>query len=207
MGPRSAKSAQQDGKLQKSSALCPPPRFSRNSRPSALAPQLIHSPGAGPSLHVHTGVRTRGPAPPRTRPGPRSPPPVRGEYPGRPLSPRPAAAFPAPRQLYPRAAPARRPAGPDSFAAPSRCLPGRPRPGHGRQPALPGAASAPRRLRLALRPAPGRCSEGSPRLARPPGCGLCPSPPSARCRRPRGVSPLLEVHGPVTSFFVVGDVY
>lgn len=137
MGPRSAKSAQQDGKLQKSSALCPPPRFSRNSRPSALAPQLIHSPGAGPPLHVHTGVRTRGPAPPRTRPGPRSPPPVRGEYPGRPLSPRPAAAFPAPRQLSPRAGPARRPAGPDSFAAPSRCLPGRPRPGHGRQPALP----------------------------------------------------------------------
>ena len=54
VGPRSAKSAQRDGKLQKSSALCPPPRLSRNSRPWARAPQLIHRPGAGSALHVRT---------------------------------------------------------------------------------------------------------------------------------------------------------
>lgn len=57
VGPRSAKSAQRDGKLQKSSALCPPPRLSRNSRPWARAPQLIHRPGAGPALHVRTRAR------------------------------------------------------------------------------------------------------------------------------------------------------
>lgn len=172
MGPRSAKSAQQDGKLQKSSALCPPPRFSRNSRPSALAPQLIHSLGAGPPLHVHTGVRTRGPAPPRTRPAEPSARPrgvsTPAAHPAR-SPPRPVAAFPAPRQLFPRAAPARRPEGSDSFAAPSRRLPGRTRLGDGRLPALPRTASAPRLLGLAGRPAPGRCSEGSPPLARPPG--------------------------------------
>lgn len=59
VGPRSAKSAQRDGKLQKSSPLCPPPRLSRNSRPWARAPQLIHCPGAGPALHVHTRARPR----------------------------------------------------------------------------------------------------------------------------------------------------
>lgn len=79
-GPRSAKSEAQDGKLQKSSPLCPPPRLSRNSRPSALAPQLIHSPGAGVSQHVRPASTPSSalapPSPLRTRPGSRSPSPA-----------------------------------------------------------------------------------------------------------------------------------
>jgi hypothetical protein len=79
VGPRSAKSAEQDGKLQKSSPLCPPPPLSRNSRPSALTPQLIHSRGAGLPGHVRTRGRTAPPAPPlprRTGPYERRPSPA-----------------------------------------------------------------------------------------------------------------------------------
>lgn len=61
MGPRSAKSAQRDGKLQQYWPLGPPPAPSRNSRPWTLAPQLIHSRGAGPPPHARTDVRTRAP--------------------------------------------------------------------------------------------------------------------------------------------------
>lgn len=61
VGPRSAKSAQRDGKLQQYWPLGPPPAPSRNSRPWTLAPQLIHSRGAGPPPHARTDVRTRAP--------------------------------------------------------------------------------------------------------------------------------------------------
>lgn len=61
VGPRSAKSAQRDGKLQQYWPLSPPPALSRNSRPWTLAPQLIHSRGAGPPPHAGTDVRTRAP--------------------------------------------------------------------------------------------------------------------------------------------------
>lgn len=57
VGPRSAKSAQRDGKLQQYWPLGPPPEPSRNSRPWTLAPQLIHSWGAGPPPYAGTDVR------------------------------------------------------------------------------------------------------------------------------------------------------
>lgn len=66
MGPRSAKSAQRDGKLQQYWPLGPPPEPSRNSRPWTLAPQLIHSWGAGPPPYAGTDVRARTPVRPRT---------------------------------------------------------------------------------------------------------------------------------------------
>lgn len=66
VGPRSAKSARRDGKLQQYWPLGPPPALSRNSRPWTLAPQLIHSRGAGPPPHAGTDVRTRAPVRPRT---------------------------------------------------------------------------------------------------------------------------------------------
>lgn len=66
VGPRSAKSAHRDGKLQQYWPLGPPPAPSRNSRPWTLAPQLIHSRGAGPPPHAGTDVRTRAPVRPRT---------------------------------------------------------------------------------------------------------------------------------------------
>lgn len=66
VGPRSAKSAQRDGKLQQYWPLGPPPAPSRNSRPWTLAPQLIHSRGAGPPPKAGTDVRVRTPVRPRT---------------------------------------------------------------------------------------------------------------------------------------------
>lgn len=66
VGPRSAKSAQRDGKLQQYWPLGPPPEPSRNSRPWTLAPQLIHSWGAGPPPYAGTDVRARTPVRPRT---------------------------------------------------------------------------------------------------------------------------------------------
>lgn len=62
---------QRDGKLQKSSALCPPPRLSRNSRPWARAPQLIHSPARGrPSTSTPASAAASHPRrPPRRRLG------------------------------------------------------------------------------------------------------------------------------------------
>lgn len=60
MGPRGAESARQDGKLQKSPARGPPPRLSRNSRPSVRTPQLIHSRERGRLLAGgSTDVRAR----------------------------------------------------------------------------------------------------------------------------------------------------
>lgn len=60
VGPRGAKSARQDGKLQKSPARGPPPRLSRNSRPSVRTPQLIHSRERGRLLAGgSTDVRAR----------------------------------------------------------------------------------------------------------------------------------------------------
>lgn len=124
MGPRSAKSAQQDGKLQKSSALCPPPRFSRNSRPSALAPQLIHSPARGRPC---TSIPASAPAAPR-RPGPG---PALGALRPCGVSTPAARSLRAPRQPSPR---------PDSFTR------GRPRRGARRDPTasqpLPGVCPA-----------------------------------------------------------------
>lgn len=66
MGPRSAKSAQRDGKLQQRWPLGPPLAPSRNSRPWTFAPQLIHSRGSEPPPHAGTDVLTRGPARPKT---------------------------------------------------------------------------------------------------------------------------------------------
>lgn len=66
VGPRSAKSAQRDGKLQQYWPLGPPPAPSRNSRPWTLAPQLIHSWGAGPPPHARTEVRAGTLVRPRT---------------------------------------------------------------------------------------------------------------------------------------------
>ncbi|KAJ8787521.1 hypothetical protein J1605_023006 [Eschrichtius robustus] len=122
VGPRSAKSAQRDGKLQKSSALCPPPRLSRNSRPWARAPQLIHSPGAGPALHVHTRARPRlapGRQPRRRLSPARGAFRPRGEYPpDRPSRSPPRA--PPPSVALPTDGPGWRREESDPFAGPSR---------------------------------------------------------------------------------------
>lgn len=66
VGPRSAKSARRDGKLQQYWPLGPPPAPSRNSRPWTLAPQLIHSRGAGPPPHAGADVLACTPVRPRT---------------------------------------------------------------------------------------------------------------------------------------------
>lgn len=71
LGPRSAKSAQRDGKLQQYWPLGPPPALSRNSRPWTLAPQLIHSWGAGPPPHAWTDVRSSPLVRPRTGQAPK----------------------------------------------------------------------------------------------------------------------------------------
>lgn len=100
---------QRDGKLQKSSALCPPPRLSRNSRPWARAPQLIHSPARGrPSTSTLASAAA---APPTTRLGS-----ARGALrPG--VSTRPPASIPSARPAAGRHLRARGP--PPSVAFPT----------------------------------------------------------------------------------------
>ncbi|MEJ1275750.1 hypothetical protein NN561_006648 [Cricetulus griseus] len=63
---------------------------SRNSRPWTLAPQLIHSPGAGPPPQAGTDIRTRAPARPKSGWSSRQ----AGEY-------RPRAPSPPVRRLLP----------------------------------------------------------------------------------------------------------
>lgn len=139
VGPRGAKSARQDGKLQKSPARGPPPRLSRNSRPSVRTPQLIHSRERGrllaggstdvrarhcaaeaPALLAGRSARGVSESPRPASPAPRaaSAPPALAAP---PLFPRPGAArrgeesdhlaAPAPRRPCPAFAPARRPVG------------------------------------------------------------------------------------------------